>query len=102
MCNFITIANNFLENLAEKIENADKDFLLEIEYQDGILDIKDENNNNYVINSHDASQKIWYSSPFSGAYYFHLQNNYWQDDKNHILTELLGKELLDNYQIVIK
>ena len=71
--NFLTISDQYLENLAESIEKADKDVLLNIEYHDGVLEIESDKKGVYVINRHGASKKIWFSSPFSGADYFLLK-----------------------------
>ncbi len=37
--NFYSLCENFLQNLAEKIEEQDVNSNLEVEYQDGILEI---------------------------------------------------------------
>jgi frataxin len=93
--NFHHLCDAFLEQLAEKLEAQDKNSELEIEYSDGILTINLEGSKTYVINRHSASQKIWYSSPFSGANYFSFNDDEkkWLDSKGEELEEKLMSEL---------
>ena len=71
MESFEHICNEFLEELSDKIEEFDQNSIFDVDYSDGILNIIDEDTGQtYVINRHSASQKIWYSSPLSGADYF--------------------------------
>ncbi|HLD76708.1 MAG TPA: iron donor protein CyaY [Rickettsiales bacterium] len=94
--NFYTKSENFLTYLADKIEKIDKNSLFDVEYSDGILNITiDKTNQQYVINRHNANQKIWYSSPFSGADYFSFdeKSQNWLDDSGFELETKLFKEL---------
>ena len=93
---FVKICDQVLEALAEKIENADLNAQLDVEYADGILNISIEaTGQKYVINRHSASQKIWYSSPFSGADYFSLAaaEGKWLDSKESELEDKIFLEL---------
>jgi iron donor protein CyaY len=93
---FIKICDEALAILAEKIENADIKAQLDIEYADGILNILiEETGQKYVINRHSASQKIWYSSPFSGADYFSFTaaSGKWLDSKEYELEDKIFLEL---------
>ncbi len=93
MQNFHNLCDEFLENLAEQIESKDKNSKLDVEYSDGILTIKlEDSGKTYIINRHSASQKIWYSSPFSGANYFSF-NEKWLDSKGEEISEKLLLEL---------
>ncbi len=97
MTNFYELCESTLSKLLEAIELKDKHSNLDAEYSDGILNIKiDETNQTFVINRHSASQKIWYSSPISGADYFSYDNNLakWINSKQEVLEEKLLKELL--------
>ena len=98
---FLTKAGQYLENLAGDLEDSDQEYLLDVECQDGVLEISDDKNRVYVINRHAASGKIWYSSPFSGADYFWFNDelNKWLNDKNEALENILAQELEKNYQI---
>lgn len=94
---FISFVDEKLENLAEAIEEADTDFVLEdIEYQDGVLTITLEDERQFVINRHTPSQQIWLSSPISGAGHFsQKENDAWVDSKGRALYPLLEEELRD-------
>jgi iron donor protein CyaY len=99
---FYTLSDSTLTKLADNIESLDQESLLDIEYSDGILNIVIESTNQtYVINRHSASQKIWYSSPISGADYFSFDqsSNKWLDSKNTELSKKLIEELSQFIQI---
>jgi len=71
MLAFYKQSENFLISLSDFIEKNDEDSLFDVEYSDGILTILiHATDQEYVINRHSANQKIWYSSPLSGADYF--------------------------------
>ncbi|MBU6339192.1 MAG: iron donor protein CyaY [Rickettsiales bacterium] len=68
---FYLLSETALTKLADCIEKQDVDSVFDVEYSDGILNVViEETGQTYVINKHSASQKIWYSSPISGADYF--------------------------------
>ncbi len=94
--NFYQKSEDFLTYLADKIENIDRNSLFDIEYSDGILDITiDKTGEKYVINRHNANQKIWYSSPLSGADYFAFDERAqkWLNDAGLELEKKLFDEL---------
>lgn len=94
--NFLILSEKILINLADKIENNDKNSIFDVEYADGILNIiVFKTGQTYVINKHSASSKIWFSSPISGANYFSYDKNSekWLNDKKDELEEFLIKEL---------
>lgn len=96
---FLELSEKELIKLADEIENNDKNSLFDVEYSDGILNINVfASNQTYVINKHSASQKIWFSSPISGANYFAFSNKKWLDDKNRELQEILLNELKANFK----
>lgn len=85
-----------LIKLADAIENADKNSQLDVEYADGILKIVIiTTKKTFVINRNSGNQKIWYSSPFSGANYFSFneETKDWRDAKGDELEEKLFSEL---------
>ncbi len=93
---FYKLSENFLMKLADHIENNDQNSIFDVEYSDGILTILiHKTSQEYVINRHSANQKIWYSSPVSGADYFEF--NYeslkWLNAKGAELEEKLLSEL---------
>ncbi len=100
MKDFLELSEEELINLADRIENNDKNSIFDVEYADGILNITVfSSNQQYVINKHSASQKIWFSSPISGANYFayNLKQNKWLDEKGRELREILLNELQTNF-----
>ena len=97
---FTAFSEEQLLELADLIENNDKNVAFDVEYADGILNIiAFESNQTYVINKHSASKKIWFSSPVSGADYFsyNFENKKWLDDKGEELTKILLSELTTNF-----
>ncbi len=96
--NFLELSENELIKLADEIENNDSKSLFDVEYADGILNINVfASDQVYVINKHSASQKIWFSSPISGANYFSYSNQKWLDDKGRELRKILLNELKTNF-----
>jgi iron donor protein CyaY len=93
---FLQRCENTLNKISEELEIRDKNSKLDVEYSDGILTILiEETSKTYVINRHGASQKIWYSSPFTGADYFSFEDTSqsWIDSKGEKLEVKLLNEL---------
>ena len=96
MLSFYKISEDFLSKLADSIEKQDTASIFDVEYADGILTILvHATEQEYVINRHSANQKIWYSSPLSGADYFSFDENArkWLSSKGEELSEKLLLEL---------
>lgn len=96
MLNFYKQSENFLIKLADFIEKQDSESIFDVEYSDGILTILvHATDQEYVINRHSANQKIWYSSPLSGADYFSFNDNdhEWLNSKGEKLETKLFAEL---------
>ena len=94
--NFHSLCDSFLTSLADAVEAKDKNSKLDVEYSDGILTIIiEENSKTYIINRHTASQKIWYSSPLSGADYLSFDDKAkkWLDSKGEEISQKLFFEL---------
>ena len=94
--NFLKNCEAALSQLCAQVEEADKNSQLDVEYSDGILSIVIEaTKQTYIINRHGASQKIWYSSPITGANYFSFDENSqkWLDSKSNELEQKLFFEL---------
>lgn len=91
---FEIFAEKILLKIADHIEDNDEDSIFEIDYLDGILDIKIfATGQKYVINKHRASQKIWFSSPNTGAKYFAYDANLkeWRDGKDELWQYLFSE-----------
>ena len=89
---FLKIAESFLQELADEIENANDE--IEVDYLQGILTITLADKKQYVLNKHEPTKQIWLSSPFSGAHRFELKENKWINKDNISIFELLTKEFL--------
>ena len=99
--NFLELSEKKLITLADAIENNDQNSIFDVEYSDGILNINVFSSvQKYVINKHSASQKIWFSSPISGANYFAFNGEHqkWLDEKNQELEDFLFSELKTNFK----
>lgn len=93
---FLQFCDQSLQDLLSQLEKKDKNSALDVDYADGILTIEIERTaQTYVINRNSASQKIWYSSPLSGASYFSFdeKNRSWIDGEKNTLAEKLFAEL---------
>ncbi len=97
---FNQLATDYIEKIAEKIEQQDKNYLLEIECNDGVLEVSSKKGI-YVINRHQASEKIWYSSPFTGANYFSYKGGEWLDAEGKKLSKIFFLELQEHLKITI-
>ena len=94
--NFYALCHQYLSNLAEQIETADKHCLFEVDYADGVLNIIIASTKQaFVINRNAGNEKIWYSSPISGPDYFSfdLNKNAWLNQQNINLTDKIFSEL---------
>jgi frataxin len=80
--NFLVVVDATLQNIQEMIEESFSDFF-DVEYQDGVLTITLETEEEYVVNRHLPQHQIWLSSPVSGARYFsyHEETGRWEDSK---------------------
>lgn len=56
-----------LQSLVDSVEIADEDGEIDIDYIDGVVNIMLPDGQEYVINTHEPTQQIWVSSPFSGS-----------------------------------
>jgi iron donor protein CyaY len=93
---FYKLCEDSLIKLSEALEAWDKDSKLDVEYSDGILEIVViATKKTYIINRNSGNQKIWYSSPFSGANYFSFdeKSQSWLDAKGDELRLKLFEEL---------
>ena len=93
---FYQLCESSLIKLSEAIEAADKNSQLDVEYSDGILEVViTVSKKTYIINRNSGNQKIWYSSPFSGADYFSFDEKTkdWRDVKGDELEQKLFSEL---------
>ena len=86
--NFYELCEQYLYDIAEKIEKLDIHSNIDVDYLDGILKITIINKKTFIINRNSGNAKIWYSSPFTGADYFSF------DDSQKKCLNSSGIELL--------
>lgn len=90
---FKQLADETIQNLSDSIEDADKDYQLDVDLLDGILNIELPDGGQYVINRHDASMQIWLSSPISGASHFSYNEGQWISSDNRNFIEVIKSEI---------
>ena len=91
--NFLNLCEAALINLCDKVEAFDENSKLEVDYSDGILEIVIlATKQTYIINRNSGNQKIWYSSPLTGADYFSFDEK-WLNAKGEELEQKLLNEL---------
>lgn len=98
---FLELSEKILIEISDYIEDSDKNSIFDVDYSDGILNIVVfDKNQTYVINKHNATQKIWFSSPISGANYFayNEESSNWVDCDNKELFATLINELNTNFK----
>ena len=67
---FHDAANIWLEALFELLELEDVEACLDIELENGIMQIMTDEKTTLVISKHAPSQQLWLSSPISGGLHF--------------------------------
>ena len=93
MSDFQEIADETLESIFDNIED-ENDGAVESDFLNGVIDIKFDSGENYVINKHGPSEQIWLSSPISGAHKFSYDGTTkaWINSDSDDLLELLTEE----------
>ncbi len=102
--NFHEIADDTLEDIFANLDaNADENEI-EVDLLNGVLSIKLPDGSEYIINKHEPSQQIWFSSPFSGAnkFTYNESKQQWVNDLGEELLELLNIELIDLANLDVK
>ncbi len=100
---FLSIADQFLEELADQLDEGIGD-AVDVELLAGILTLDLPQGGQYVINKHAPNRQIWLSSPVSGAWHFDYDGADWVSTReprseflNLLATELsaaLGQEVV--------
>ena len=90
--NFQNLCETALTHLCDQVETLDKNSKLDVDYSDGILEIVVvASNQTYVINRNLGNQKIWYSSPITGADYFSFDEKWLNAKGEELEIKLLGE-----------
>ena len=94
--NFLIIADDALQSLHNQLEEELADHI-DAELDSGVLTLKLETGQEYVINRHLPNRQIWMSSPLSGGIHFNYleESGRWVSarDKTIFLRTLLASEL---------
>ena len=92
---FDKIADDTLKNIFESLEKLDESGEIECDLIDDILTIEDDEEQQFIINKHQASGQIWYSSPISGGVHFSYDSNSkkWKTSKGQELYIMLKEEI---------
>jgi len=94
----IILAEKTIDLIANIVEAEDKDCLIDIDFQDSILNLTTEQGV-FVINKHSVAKEIWLSSPISGPYHFHYILGIWKSRLSKNLIEILQQELKINFHL---
>jgi frataxin len=87
----LEVLDQVAEHLAAETSFDD----IDIELQMGVLTLTASSGKQFVINKHNPTMQIWYSSPVSGAHYFscHHNENQWKSADGEELLMKLQREL---------
>lgn len=86
---FIERVGKMLDRMADAIEDADTDGLIDVECSDGVLTLVLEDGRTFVVNRHLPMRQVWLSSPLSGAYHFD-----WDQETQQWAITSSGEELM--------
>ena len=64
------LADTVLQAMADAIEAADEDGVLEVDLEGAILTVALPGGKHYLISKHAPSRQLWVSSPISGGLHF--------------------------------
>ena len=86
-------ADAYLEALFDSLEGQDKNSLLELDLDGGIVTIELEDGRQWLVSKHEPSGEMWLSSPISGGLHFKNTNLGWQLGDERNLSDILANEL---------
>ncbi|MBQ4875012.1 MAG: iron donor protein CyaY [Rickettsiaceae bacterium H1] len=92
---FDSLTEKTILQISDDIEKADKNYSLEIEYEEGVLTIETIKGK-YILNKNSPMKELWLSSPISGAHHFRFDSitGEWTNKTQKNLFNLLKDELL--------
>lgn len=92
---FMEMAEEILQNIANAIEEADSAFELDVDTTGDSINIEFPDGSKYLINIHASSKEIWISSPLSGGSHFTYDDDdgTWKDSSENDMCELITEEL---------
>ena len=89
---FILESEKTIHKIADTIEDADIDGMIDIDLNDATL-ILGTAKGVFVINRQSIAKEIWLSSPISGPYHFAYKEGFWLSRSGVELFDILTKEL---------
>lgn len=96
---FSEIAAKTIMYIADKIEEYDKEGIIDVDSQGDILNLET-SKGIYVINKQSAAKEIWLSSPVSGPYHFFYDQGKWKNSAGLELMTILTNELGIQFKII--
>ena len=90
---FNRAADATLTQLADALEEADGEGLLDVELVSGVLTIELPAKKTFVVSKHGPSKQVWLSSPISGGLHFGFDGGAWALADGRELLSLLAAEV---------
>ncbi len=92
---FQDAADDWLDRCFEALESQDAEAALDIDLDNGVMNIVVDDENTFVISKHAPSCQMWLSSPLSGGLHFDAEDDgeRWVLDDGRELATILGEEL---------
>mmetsp|Transcript_10647 Transcript_10647/g.20631 ORF Transcript_10647/g.20631 Transcript_10647/m.20631 type:complete len:129 (+) Transcript_10647:4546-4932(+) len=96
---FHRLADNFLQSLAEQLEDLQGEFIEDIVHAEGVVTLKCASSKTFVINKQSPNKQLWLSSPFSGPKRYEFKEGYWANlTDGHSLLDLITDELNSKFK----
>lgn len=92
------LITDLFDAIQDRLEDEDIEMnpKVDIQYNDGVLTLKYNNEYTWVLNQHRVTRQLWLSSPISGPakYNYHRNTQQWLNERDgkSKLSELLSKE----------
>ena len=92
---FHDAADDWLDRCFEMLESQDAEAALDIDLDNGVMNIVIDDENTFVISKHAPSSQLWLSSPLSGGLHFDAESEgeRWVLDDGRELAVILSEEL---------
>ncbi len=87
------LADRQLDRIAQTLEDADQQGLIELEQDAGVVTIALNDKRQFIVSKHSPTRQIWLSSPVSGGLHFVYDGQEWRIADKRTLTDVLYSEL---------
>lgn len=93
--NFDLIAENAIQAIMEKMENAEGAEDMELDLINGVLQAGFEDGSKIIINKQSPARQIWLASPLGPAHFsFDAESQSWRDDRSgEVLERVLERAM---------